>query len=83
MLLNLENVAPESGGAKIFSNLDASSRLWQIPLHESYAKLTTFITPKWPILFSPFGIWYNICPRNFQTMYEPNVYESRMEPEQS
>ena len=77
MLPNPEDVAPELAGTKIFSKLDTSSWFWQIPLHESCAKLTTFITPSGPILFPPFAIWYHVCPRNLPTMYEPNVKESR------
>ena len=42
MLATLEDVAPKLAGAKYFSKLDASSGLWQIPLHPESAKLSTF-----------------------------------------
>ena len=36
ILPTLEDVAPKLAGAKVFSNLDASSGYWQIPLHNFY-----------------------------------------------
>ena len=77
MLPNLEDVAPELAEAKIFSKLDASSEFWQIPLHESCTKLTTFVTPSGRFCFRRFPFGITSAPEMFSTMYESNVKESR------
>ena len=45
VLPTLEDVAPKLVGTQYFSQLDAASGSWQIPLHPDSANLTTFITP--------------------------------------
>ena len=53
-------------GARIFSNLDADSGFWQVPLSEESILLTTFITPFGRFAFRrlPFGI--SSAPEHFQ-----------------
>ena len=45
MLPNLDDIAPRMAGSSVFSTLDASSGIFQIPLEENSKKPTTFITP--------------------------------------
>ena len=66
LLPNMEDVVPELTGEKIFSKLDASSGFWQIPLHESCAKLTTFITPSGRFCFRRFPFGITSAPETFQ-----------------
>ena len=58
VLPTLEDVAPKLVGAQHFSQLDAASGSWQIPLHPESANLTTFITPVERFCFKrlPLGI---------------------------
>ena len=58
VLPTLEDVAPKLVGAQSFSQLDAASGSWQIPLHPDSAHLTTFITPVGRFCFKrlPIGI---------------------------
>ena len=53
-------------GAKIFSKLDANSRIWQVRLSEESTLLTTFITPFGRFAFRrlPFGI--SSAPEHYQ-----------------
>ena len=57
-LPTVEETLAQLAGAKIFTKLDATSSFWQIPLTESSALLTTFITPYGRFCFKrlPFGI---------------------------
>lgn len=41
----IEEITTRLAGAKIFSELDANSGYWQIPLDPASQKLTTFNTP--------------------------------------
>ena len=58
ILPTLEDVVHNLHGSTIFSKLDAASGYWQIPLDESTAKCTTFITPFGRFYYKrlPFGI---------------------------
>ena len=51
---------------KVFTELDANSRFWQVPIAEDSRLLTTFITPIGRFCFNklPFGI--NSAPEHFQ-----------------
>ena len=44
-LPTVDEVLAQVSGAKLFSELDANSGFWQIPLAESSRHLTTFLTP--------------------------------------
>lgn len=53
-------------GARVFTNLDATSGFWQVPLHKDSMLLTTFITPEGRYYFKrlPFGM--SSAPEHFQ-----------------
>lgn len=79
VLPTIDHMLHKLEGSTVFSKLDATSGYWQIPLDESTAKLTTFITPSGRYYYKrlPFGI--SSAPEIFQrTMEEilkdePNV----------
>ena len=66
MLPNLDDIAPDLKGAKVFSKLDASSGFYQIPLDQESCSLTTFITLFGRYCFKrvPFGL--SSAPEIFQ-----------------
>jgi hypothetical protein len=70
MIPTIEDILHKLKGAKIFSKLDATSGFWQIPLDESTAKLTTFISPFGRYYYKrlPFGI--SSAPEIFQRTME-------------
>ena len=57
-LPKVDETLAQLAGAKIFTNLDANSGFWQIPLSQPSRLLTTFITPMGRYCFNklPFGI---------------------------
>ena len=79
MLPTPEDLLHKLKGSKVYSKLDATSGFWQIPLDESTAKLTTFITPYGRYFYRrlPFGISSapEIFQRTMETLLEgqPNV----------
>ena len=58
VLPSVDHLLAQLRKAKVFTKLDANSGFWQIPLSESSALLTTFITPYGRFCFNrlPFGI---------------------------
>ena len=66
----LDDVLHRLKGSKIFTKLDAQSGFHQIPLDESSAKLTTFITPFGRFYFNrlPFGV--SSAPEIYQRIME-------------
>ena len=62
----VEQTLAQLAGARVFSKLDANSGVWQIPLSQESALLTTFITPFGHYCFHrlPFGI--TSAPEHFQ-----------------
>ena len=66
MLPNLDDIAPALKDSKLFTTLDASSGFLQIPLEQSSALYTTFITPfgRYCCNRLPFGITSG--PEEFQ-----------------
>ena len=66
LLPKVDETLARLSGAKVFSNLDANSGFWQIPLSSSSQLLTTFITPVGRCCFDklPFGI--SSAPEHFQ-----------------
>ena len=58
MLPTIDDILPKLAECVLFSKLDAASGYWQLPLEESSAKLTTFMTHKGRFCFKrlPFGI---------------------------
>ena len=79
MLPTPEDLLHKLKGSKVYSKLDATSGFWQIPLDESTAKPTTFITPYGRYFYRrlPFGISSapEIFQRTMETLLEgqPNV----------
>ena len=79
MLPTPEDLLHKLKGSKVYSKLDATSGFWQIPLDESTAMLTTFITPYGRYFYRrlPFGISSapEIFQRTMETLLEgqPNV----------
>ena len=65
-LPTVDHTLAQLAGAKIFTELDANSGFWQIPLSPSSRLLTTFITPEGRFCFNnlPFGI--SSAPEVFQ-----------------
>ena len=61
-----EDILSKLSDSTVFSNLDAASGFWQIPLDSECVKLTTFITPFGRYCFNrlPFGI--TSAPEIFQ-----------------
>ena len=70
MIPTIEDTLHKINGSSVFSKLDATSGFWQIPLDESTAKLTTFITPFGRFFYKrlPFGI--SSAPEIFQRTME-------------
>ena len=70
ILPTLEDLLYKLKGSTVFSKLDATSGFWQIPLEETTAKLTTFITPFGRYFYRrlPFGI--SSAPEIFQRTME-------------
>ena len=66
MLCNLEDIAPDLAGAKLFSTLDLASGFYQLPLAPESALLTTFITPFGRYHFNRVPMGINIGPEEFQ-----------------
>ena len=66
----VEDIVHKLNKSSVFSKLDAKSGFHQIPLDESSAKLTTFITPFGRFYFNrlPFGI--SSAPEIFQRIME-------------
>ena len=62
----VDQTLAQLAGAQVFSQLDANSGFWQIPLDPNSALLTTFITPFGRYCFHrlPFGI--TSAPEHFQ-----------------
>ena len=52
--------------AQVFSQLDANSGFWQIPLSEDSRLLTTFITPFGHYCFNKLPIGISCAPEHFQ-----------------
>ena len=65
-LPKVDDTLAHLAGARVFSNLDANSGFWQIPLSQSSHPLTTFTTPTGHYCFNklPFGI--SSAPEYFQ-----------------
>ena len=65
-LPSVDETLAQLAGAKVFSELDASSGFWQNPLASVSHLLTTFITPFGWFCFNklPFGI--SSAPKHFQ-----------------
>ena len=70
MLPTLEDVMHKLKGSTVFTKLDATSGLWQLPLDDATAKLTTLMTPFGRYFFRrlPFGI--SLAPEVFQRTVE-------------
>nr|KAG5701917.1 hypothetical protein BaRGS_014982 [Batillaria attramentaria] len=70
MMPTLEDVLQKLKGSAVYSKLDATSGFWQIPLDDSTARLTTFITPFGRYFYRrlPFGV--SSAPEIFQRTME-------------
>ena len=65
-LPTVDETLAQMAGAAVFSKLDVNCGFWQIPQHENFQTLTTFITPFGHFYFKrlPFGI--SSAPEYFQ-----------------
>ena len=62
----VEQTLAQLAGARVFSKLDANSGIWQIPLSQESALLTTFITPFGRYCFHRLSFGITSAPEHFQ-----------------
>ena len=77
MLPAVEDVLHRLKGSSIFSKLDARSGFFQVPLDESSAKLTTFITPEGRYYYQRLPQGITSAPEIFQKTMESILGEQQ------
>ena len=69
----MDEILAQLSGSRVFSKLDANSRLWQIPLAPSSRLLTTFVTPFGHYHFNKLPCGISSAPELFQKRMSNNL----------